>query len=216
MFMDQQRAANSIGARVLASVRGIALRVRPRHAAFGSFASAAFTLVELLVVVAIIAILIALLLGVLGRARASASALACCSNLRQIGVAFHVYATDNGGRLPEPALSGISWETALRAQQGAQWFRCPADEEVFPAVGSSYDWRDTGDPETTLAGRVITKARSDAVLAFETLPGWHSKHQMNAVRVDGSAVVMDEADCLGDLQKSPIRDAAPTTQESRK
>jgi prepilin-type N-terminal cleavage/methylation domain-containing protein len=196
MFMDQQRAANSIGARVLASVRGIALRVRPRHAAFGSFASAAFTLVELLVVVAIIAILIALLLGVLGRARASASALACCSNLRQIGVAFHVYATDNGGRLPEPALSGISWETALRAQQGAQWFRCPA--------------------ETTLAGRVITKARSDAVLAFETLPGWHSKHQMNAVRVDGSAVVMDEADCLGDLQKSPIRDAAPTTQESRK
>jgi prepilin-type N-terminal cleavage/methylation domain-containing protein len=214
--MYQLRTAISTGARALVSARGIAPPVRPRHPALGSFKSAGFTLVELLVVVAIIAILIALLLGVLGRARASASALACCSNLRQIGVAFHVYASDNAGRLPEPGLSGVSWETALRAQQGANWFRCPADEEVFPAVGSSYDWRDTGDPETTLAGRVITKARSDAVLAFETLPGWHTKHRMNAVRVDGSAVVMDEADCLGDVQRSPIREAAPTTQENRK
>ena len=82
---------------------------------------------------------------------------------------------------------------------------CPADEEVYPAVGSSYDWRDTGNPDTTLAGQPITKARSDAIFAFETLPGWHSKNKINAVRVDGSALSMDEEDCLSDLACSPLR-----------
>ena len=85
-----------------------------------------------------------------------------------------------------------------------QMLRCPGDEEIYPAVGSSYDWRDTGNPDTTLAGRLITKARSDAVLAFETLPGWHNLRQMNAVRVDGSALVMESRECLKDLQLSPL------------
>jgi hypothetical protein len=81
--------------------------------------------------------------------------------------------------------------------------RCPADEEIFPAVGSSYDWRDTGNPDTTLAGRTLVKARSDAVLSFETLPGWHNLRQMCAVRADGSAMVMESRECLKDLQLSP-------------
>jgi prepilin-type N-terminal cleavage/methylation domain-containing protein len=163
-----------------------------------------FTLVELLVVIAILVVLLGLTLAALARARASASAVACCANLRQIGVAFQVYAGDNIGRLPDPTESGISWETAIRFCN-SQVLRCPADDEIFPAVGSSYDWRDTGDPITTLAGRTITKARSDAVLAFETLPGWHNRKRMNAVRVDGSALIMEEKDCLGDLQISPLR-----------
>jgi len=161
-----------------------------------------FTLVELLVVIAILVILLALMLGALSRARASASAVACCANLRQIGWAFAVYAGDHGGRLPDPEDTGISWETSLRLYN-SNILRCPADEEIFPAVGSSYDWRDTGNPDTTLAGRTMTKARSDTVLAFDTLPGWHNLRQMNAVRVDGSALVMEAKDCLGDLQVSP-------------
>jgi len=172
----------------------------------------AFTLVELMVVIAIIAILIALFLAVLSRARASASSVACCSNLRQIGVAFQVYANDHGGRLPDPTASEIAWETAVRLPAN-NVLRCPADEEVFPAVGSSYDWRDTGNPDTTLAGKVLTKARGDAVLAFETLPGWHCKKKMNAVQINGAAMAMDEKDCLADLQSSPLRESA-ATQES--
>jgi|SRR6185295_16073211 len=161
-----------------------------------------FTLIELLVVIAILALLLSLILGALARARASASAVACCANLRQIGMAFHVYAGDHQGRLPDPTENGISWETSLHFYS-PQVLRCPADEEIFQAVGSSYDWRDTGDPITTLAGRTITKARSDAVLAFETLPGWHNLRQMNAVRIDGSARVMEAKDCLRDLQLPP-------------
>jgi prepilin-type N-terminal cleavage/methylation domain-containing protein len=181
----------------------IARILRPQPAA-GRPSQIGFTLVELLVVIAILAILLSLVLAALARARASASAVACCANLRQIGVALHVYAGDNAGRLPDPGESGISWETSIR-YCNLNVLRCPADEEVFPAVGSSYDWRDTGNPDTTLAGRTITKARSDAVLAFETLPGWHNRKKMNAVRVDGSALIMEERDCLGDLQISPLR-----------
>lgn len=59
-----------------------------------------FTLVELLVVVAIIALLAAVLLPVLGRAQWAARRSQCLSNLRQAHAAFHLYASDEDGRVP--------------------------------------------------------------------------------------------------------------------
>jgi prepilin-type N-terminal cleavage/methylation domain-containing protein/prepilin-type processing-associated H-X9-DG protein len=50
-----------------------------------------FTLVELLVVLAIIALLVGLLLPAVQQARESARRSACKSNLRQIGLALHMY-----------------------------------------------------------------------------------------------------------------------------
>jgi prepilin-type N-terminal cleavage/methylation domain-containing protein/prepilin-type processing-associated H-X9-DG protein len=52
----------------------------------------AFTLVELLLVVGIIAILIGLLLPSLCRARRASQIVSCCNNLRQLGMAFTLYA----------------------------------------------------------------------------------------------------------------------------
>jgi len=125
----------------------------------GMVLSAGFTLVELLVVLAVLAILAALLLPALTRSQSRAQAMTCLNNLKQLSLAWLLYAEENSDLLvnnhgvPETLSRRQSWANNVEdwqasddntnlvyltdsklgpyASHAARIYKCPADR--FPA-----------------------------------------------------------------------------------
>ncbi len=107
-------------------------------------ASGGFSLIELLVVIAIIGVLVGLLLPAAQSARESARRTTCSSNLRQLGLAMHNYASANNNRLPP-----------LKVDDEARIADTLANPSNNPYAGKSRYWfAEVNENEPDLADRL--------------------------------------------------------------
>ena len=100
-----------------------------------------FTLIELLVVIAIIALLMGILLPALNRVKEQGKMVRCRSNLKQIGLAMHMYADDNNNKVPRDETDGL-WSILFMPYMGRtgqvthyyeiETFNCPSYRRRLP------------------------------------------------------------------------------------
>ena len=135
----------------------------------------AFTLIELLVVIAIIAILLSILMPALKHVKEQGKRIVCLSNLRQMTVAWELYAQENDAKI-------VSGNTSLGAQNPdndcwAYWPGQNATENqrikgiedglLFPYCHSHKIYK----CPTGMREEVVTYAIVDRMNGYDSIPG---------------------------------------------
>ncbi len=139
-----------------------------------------FTLIELLVVIAIIALLLALLMPALERARAHARRAVCTANLRDLVIAWQIYADDNDGKLvngrPSVNPNGTPSASATDPEQDDNHTTADGRVETPWALGIKLDGN--GDPDLNVSKFDRERTIKDGAL-------WPNNKNIKAYRCPG-------------------------------
>ena len=124
----------------------------------------AFSIIEVLAAVAIAGVLAILGTGMITETIRKSKTTGCLSNLRQIGLAAHLYAAENNGRLPQSAHEGDSWAYVTQVYLGtSRCNRSPLDPNKVRSY--SYNINDyiltdpmgSGDPSSGPGFHLVQK-----------------------------------------------------------
>jgi prepilin-type processing-associated H-X9-DG protein/prepilin-type N-terminal cleavage/methylation domain-containing protein len=126
----------------------------------------AFTLVELLVVIAIVGILASLVLPALAKAKSRGSAIACLSNIRQLGLAWIMYSGDFEDRLPYN-LGGDPNRHSFAAKTNINWVNNILSWEPDPENTNTAFITEASLGSYTSRNHRIYKCPSDRALSAE-------------------------------------------------
>jgi prepilin-type N-terminal cleavage/methylation domain-containing protein/prepilin-type processing-associated H-X9-DG protein len=165
----------------------------------------AFTLIELLVVVAVIAILAGLLLPGLSAAQSSARLTVCRNNLRQVGTALVMYASDER-YYPIDWISDLLPALSLRRDPSVDYgnnqilsnsvFSCPGFARMpghYNQIGSSaFGYNENGAPRTPnaklgLGSQVLEPPH--APLVFRPRPESEVKSPSQMIAIGDSLII---------------------------
>lgn len=134
-----------------------------------------FTLIEMLICVAVIGLLVGLLGPVLSEVRDKARGVRCASNLRQLGVAWQMYAGDFRGR----AMPLAYWQTAGDEPVTYWWGRDRSDS-VDHTAGFTWPYLGCEPGETSVyecpaqpAGSYVPQGRSGQITSTYGYNGYY-------------------------------------------
>lgn len=132
------------------------------------------------------AVMVSILLPSLNRARETANRVKCASNMRQIGMAMFLYATDNQGRFPDDL-----GQVVLTQDIVLDVFICPSGDSSLPhdldtmTPEQMAEWVNEFSPYVYVgAGMDMRDADAERIVLYE-IPTEHGFDGINALFGDG-------------------------------
>lgn len=114
--------------------------------------------------------------GVFNRARGSACKAACLSNLKQIGLALHMYTQDYNGKFPDD-ISVLCPDYISTAKI----FKCPGDKTISEIKEVNHG---TQISYVYIKG-LTEKDSSDSIMVYDASPDNHDGEGRNVLFLDG-------------------------------